>query len=237
MTTVAASRSPTLSEVLRTSVDYFLQDLYSALPGRIDVYDAATQKADIKPLIKRLIASESGEEIVEELPILPQVPIVFPRGGGGFFMTFPLKPGDLVLLVFNQRSIDKYIAGPGEDTNPDDFVIHDISDAVAIPGFYPDSKALKDIDSDDLVMGFDGGVSIHLNKEGVINLGSKAAADALALASKVNSNVDALQAAHDSHTHLTTATVGPTPVVGIISPTAAPVGPLPIVDSDVVKSD
>jgi len=164
MTTQGASRSPEPQEVLRVALEYALSDVHTALPGRIEVWDPATQKADVKPLIQRLVATESGEELVEELPILPQVPVVFPRTTGAF-ITFPVAAGDHVLLLFNERSIDKFMAGEGEDTDPDEYRMHDLSDAVALLGFYPDSKAIAeaDLDPDRLTVGTaEGGMRLHI---------------------------------------------------------------------------
>ena len=162
--------------------------------------------------------------------------------GGGFFVSYPLKKGDHVLLVFSERSIDQFMAQDKNDpsdpaTDPLDDRRFNLSDAVAYPGFYPDSKDLKDVDPQNMVIGMDGGVQIHFKPNGEIHIGSKDAADALAKASLVDARVDTLQAAHDGHTHITTATIGAGPAPGIISPTGAPVGPLATTASDVVKSD
>ena len=35
-----SSRSPTLQEVLRAYGEYFTQDIYTSLPGRVEKYDA-----------------------------------------------------------------------------------------------------------------------------------------------------------------------------------------------------
>lgn len=164
MTTEAASRSPEPQEVLRAAVEYALGDVHTALPGRIETFDPATQKANVKPLIQRRVATEEGDELLEELPILPQVPVVFPRTAGAF-VTFPVAAGDHVLLVFNERSIDNFISGEGEDTDPDEFRMHDLGDAVALLGFYPDSKALteEELDTERLTVGTTaGGMRLHI---------------------------------------------------------------------------
>lgn len=164
MTTEGASRSPEPQEVLRAALEYALGEVHTALPGRVEAYDPATQKADIKPLLQRLVATEEGDELLEELPVLPQVPVMFPRTQGAF-ITFPVAAGDHVLLVFNERSIDNFIAGDGEDTDPDEYRTHDLSDAVAFLGFYPDSKAIAEADNDTerLTAGtVEGGMRLHI---------------------------------------------------------------------------
>lgn len=58
----------------------------------------------------------------------------------------------------------------------------------------------------------------------------------VALANLVQERLDTIQAAFDSHTHITTATVGATPTPGVNSPTAAPIGPLASVAASKVKA-
>jgi len=191
------SRTPSMAELLRAAIEARLLDVHTSIPGRVEKVETATQTVDVKPLIKRLFANEDGSEVSESLPIIPRVPLAFPRAGK-FFITWPIKKGDLVELVFTETSRDAFKAGDAEETDPDDFRRFDITDAVAYPSGYPESKALKDFDPDDLVVGIENGVQIHINESGEIHLGSKTAADALALASKVEAGlqdiVDAIKA-------------------------------------------
>jgi len=77
---------------------------------------------------------------------------------------------------------------------------------------------------------------LDLSVSSMLRLGDDGATSFVALADLVKSNHDTLQAAHDAHIHLTTATIGLGPAVGIISPTAAPVGSLPGVAATKVKA-
>lgn len=138
------SRSPELIEVLRTALDQASGELFVALPGKVVSYSPSKQTADIKPLLKKGLVFDDGSEEAEALPILPEVPVVFPRGGG-YFLSFPLEIGDNVLLVFCDRSIDSYSQSSGAvDIDPVDLRTHDIADAVAIPGFFPSPRTLRD---------------------------------------------------------------------------------------------
>lgn len=179
MTTKGTSRSPNLAELISEAFDIRLGDLHTALPGRIESYDAAKQEADVKPLIKRLISAADGDEILEEIPVIPNVPIAFPRAGG-YFVTFPLAKGDHVLLIFAERSIDNYQAGVGIDSDPDDFRMHSLTDAVAIPGWYPEGKSLPTTHATNLVIGRENGPEIHI-KGTEIHIGEENATDFLAL--------------------------------------------------------
>ena len=168
------SRSPDLAELIRTAVKQNQSTIHVSLPGKIESYDATEQKADIKPLLKRpLVASDGTELESESLPILMDVPICFPRGGGGmggFCITWPLAPGDLVHLVFVERSIDQYLDKNGEETDPLDYRMHNLSDAVAYPGFYPRKLSLKEADTENAMFGRDEGMQIHVTPNDTVEL-------------------------------------------------------------------
>lgn len=225
MTTEESSRSPEPQEVLRTAIEYYLRDLHVALPGRIESYDVATQKADVKPLVQRLVPTEDGEELAESLPVIPAVPVVFPRAGG-FFISMPVKKGDFCLLVFCSYPIDKYKAGNGQDASPEEFDMHDISDAVALMGFAPFGSAIPDADPENVVIGVEGGVQIHVASD-KIALGSKDASEQVPIDSKVQAELDKIKTeldkvqtaltTNDTHTHvgnLGAPTGPPVPLMG-----------------------
>lgn len=216
-----SSRSPDTVEVIRAAFDYMKQGLYTMLPGAIQSYDPTTQKATIKPLIKRALPTNDGGELLEALPVLTDVPVRFPRGGGAF-MTFPVKQGDFGILEFCMYSLDAYIAGDGTDTDPGDFRTHDISDAIFHLGVGPDSKAIQNVDPDNVVVGFEGGVEIAINKDKMF-LGSRTASDALALASKVDARCSAIESNLQTHVHPTA--LGPsgpeTPLIATGTSTAS----------------
>ena len=230
------SRSPTGPEVLRQAIDYFLQDTHTMLPGRIEEYDPAEQKASVKPLVQRRTLTEDGNEIVEELPIIPDVPVHFPSVAE-FVMTFPVKQGDFCMLIFAERSIDTWLAGDGSDADPDDFRQHDLTDAVAQVGFRPFSKALKRADADDMVVGHDTGKGVAYIKKDTIHFGAKEAGDAATLDSKVQTelnrlrdDVDALKNTYNGHSVSVTVPAAGlldslgAPVTGVATGTSAPPG-------------
>jgi hypothetical protein len=160
-----APRTPTLAELLAIHGDSIKRSSFSALPGRIEKYDAATQKASVKPLVKDRVPTKDGSELLEPFPIIQSVPVVWPRAGG-FFLTMPLAVGDLVLLVFADRSIDKFKSSRGTDTDPDDFRMHDIADAVALPGCYPFGMGVGDSGvGTHLVLGEEGGAQVHVKSD------------------------------------------------------------------------
>jgi len=109
-----------------------------AMPGIIQSYNPATVTCTVLPAIKGNDKGGAGTESVD-LPLLVDVPIVFPRGGG-CTLTFPVKKGDECLLIFADRCIDFWWQSGGVQ-EPVDSRQHDLSDAFAIVG--PQSQAQK----------------------------------------------------------------------------------------------
>ena len=124
-------RRRSLSEPLRRALREASSEMHVALPAQIERYDHTEQRADVPPLPRR--AYVVG--VVQGMPVVPDVPVVWPRSGGAQ-MTMPVRRGDTVLLVFTDRSIDRWLA-QGGDVTPDDRRQHDLSDAVAVPGLVP----------------------------------------------------------------------------------------------------
>lgn len=128
-------RSPSLGQVIENAISDRLLDVHTALPARIERYDASRQMADVKPLIQANSLLESGAVEAEPLPVICDVPVVFP-GAGGFRLTFPVKEGDYVLLVFAEASMDTWLE-VGGDPDPRDYRRHHLADAIAIVGLHP----------------------------------------------------------------------------------------------------
>jgi hypothetical protein len=218
-------KTPTLAAVIKEAIANRLADVHVMLPGKIQSYDATTQTADVEPMIKRFQEGADGETIDEAYPVIPNVPVVFPRAGG-YKITFPVEPGDFCMLKFCESSIDVYQSGSGDrPASPDVFQRFDLTDAVAILGWYPSGASLSQTDGDDLVMGKDGGAVIHIANDQV-NLYEKTAADFVALAQKVLDELNvaktdraSYKTTFDAHTHPYVDTpAGPS----VTSPTTTP---------------
>ena len=110
-----------------------------AMPGIIQSFDPDAVTAVVQPAIKGAEQDESGAELSVNLPLLVDVPVVFPRGGG-CTLTFPVKAGDECLVIFADRCIDFWWQSGGIQ-EPVDERMHDLSDAFCIVG--PQSQAKK----------------------------------------------------------------------------------------------
>jgi hypothetical protein len=212
-----------LSELIRKSLDLGLASLRVSMPARVESYDVDTQTADVKPLLKDRTVTENGE-IIESLPVVPHVPVAF-LSGGGFFVSLPLKKGDTGTLLVCDRNIDRWMEMGGEQ-DPRDLRTHGMSGAVFYPGLHDNQHAIGDCHADNMVIGKDGGVQIHFKPDGVIHIGAENAAAFLARSDYTKSRLDTIQSTFDGHTHQTTATIGPSAVVGVISPPTSLIGAL-----------
>jgi hypothetical protein len=169
-------RAPSLAQVIQAAVAAGASDLRVACPGVIQRYDATTGLADVKPQVKSSHTNENGAREFLELPVVPNVPVVFP-GAGGLRITFPITQGEHCLLIFCDRSIDEWIES-GTDTEPNDARTHHLSDAIAIPGLRAKPEAW------------------HGAEAGVVTIGAdNSPADFVALAAKVDAQLAALKAA------------------------------------------
>ena len=159
------TRNLTLSEVMRTAIDRGIASVRVGLPGRIEKFDPATQLADVKPLLKESIEID-GVEQVEDLPVLPQVPVQF-IGGNGYAITVPVVPGDLCWLTFADRSLDRW-SGLNGVVDPVVLDRHSLTDAVAFLGIRNQPSKLSEFDNARAVFGNKGprvavdGSAVHL---------------------------------------------------------------------------
>ena len=139
--------TPTFAGSIQAMIQTILLQMFTAMPGTIQSYNPALGTVTVQPGIKRKYIKD--DEVVN-LPIINSVPVVFPRAGQAA-LTFPLKKGDECLLVFSQRSIERWKTqgGPVEAGDPRH---HDMSDAFAIPGGYPFTKPLVGADPNNVVL-------------------------------------------------------------------------------------
>lgn len=155
--------TPDLATVIKDAIKYQLSDVNTAIPARIISYNPETQEAEVEPVIKKRY---KNGKVVRRAPITG-VPVVFPAAGGGI-ISFPVQAGDTVLLIFSQRSIDRWVRSGGEPVDPGDNRKHDISDAIAIPGLFTLTNALQS-DPDNVTIKFSG-AAISLTPEGAVQI-------------------------------------------------------------------
>lgn len=102
-----------------------------AIPAIIQSYDPGTNTVEAQPAIRERLVLEDGSIQYLNLPLLINVPVVFPSSGSAF-ITFPIGKGDECLIIFSDLAIDNFWTS-GSVQNPIEVRRHDLSDGIAIP--------------------------------------------------------------------------------------------------------
>lgn len=162
----------TLASNIKQGIDARLKDLHTSIPGIIESFDAEKQLATIQPAVKRIFITRDGDKEIltpSDLPILINVPIIFPRGGG-FSLTFPVKKGDECLIVLCERSIDNWHRIGGVQP-PGARRFHSLSDATAFVGISSLTNKIPEYDDTNTQLKSDDGkVEITLLTDGTISI-------------------------------------------------------------------
>lgn len=128
------SATPSFEKILAMSVEARLFDLHTCLPCVVESYDPGTETVVVRPAIKRKY--EDGSVVA--LPLIMNVPVMFPRAGKAS-ITFPIKKNDSGFLVFSERSLDVW-KSKGGVVDPNDPRKFNMTDAIFFPGGYPKTK-------------------------------------------------------------------------------------------------
>lgn len=145
-------------EATRAALEGKQAEMWTALPGIVESFDPVAMTVCVQPSIKGQIQDESGNSSSVDLPLLTDVPVVFP-GGGGFTLTYPIKKGDEALVIFASRCIDAWWQSGGIGGTPDERM-HDLSDGIAIVGPRSQPRKLDPaVDADNVQLRSDDGKS------------------------------------------------------------------------------
>lgn len=140
-----------------------------SLPGIVQSFDPATCTCTVQPAISGQGVDEKGQIQSAPLPLLMDVPVIFPRGGG-CTITFPVKAGDECLVVFSDRCIDFWWQNGGVQ-EPVDPRQHDLSDAFAFVGPQSQAQKISGISTTSVQVRTDDGNSfIELMQGGNVNI-------------------------------------------------------------------
>lgn len=238
---------PTDRDVAEAREEQLELRIDTAFPGRVQSYDPDLQVADVVPLVRKQVPQPDGSYALEELPVLPCVPVIFPRMGP-WFLALPIAPGDTGLVVVCSGAIGHWRVGDGGVTDPGDLRRHHLAHAVFLPlGLVPRSQKLTQTGAagatdgrpTGVVLGSDaasgprilvrangaveiatgGGVKVRVEANGDVHVGGTAGS-LVALGDLVDARIEAIREWLNTHTH---------PVAGATA--SAPTVPLPGQDS------
>lgn len=198
------TNDPELEDVIRAAVRSETAKIHTSTKGIVISYDRVKQSATIQPVIES--AFYDGEALVQYLPEpIANVPVQFP-GSNTFAITWELKAGDPVTLVFAERSLDEWKSTGKRDNKPQDFRRFDITDAQALPGGHSFSAPIgsNGVDAQSMVI-----------LGAMIKLGSSAASQAVALGPVTETFLATLIVELMAHVH-------PDPITGASGPPVVP---------------
>lgn len=175
----------TFPEWITALLDARMLRVRVAAPGHIKSYDASKRLADIE--VGTNPADPADPSVFVPRGIIRNVPIVFP-GGGGYSLTFPLKAGDKVELVFQDHSIDQW-KERGTVVDVVDLRNHHDSDAMAFPGLRATPDANLAAHADHLVLGMDDDPAMQVVIDGSLIKLSANATNFVALANLVSNKL------------------------------------------------
>lgn len=101
------------------------------IPCIVQSYNSENNTVECQPAVRERIINEDGTIQYIQLPLLINVPVVFP-GSANFDIKFPLSKNDECLVFFSDLSIDNFWQ-KGSVQNPVEVRRHDLSDGMAIP--------------------------------------------------------------------------------------------------------
>lgn len=217
-------------EAMRLMLDGRQSTMWTAMPCIVDSVDFDAMTVEAQPAIQGTVEDENGVLQSVNLPLLVDVPIVFP-GAGGFIITLPLKKGDEVLVVMSSRCIDAWWQSGGIQ-RPMEARMHDLSDGFAIPGPRSQPNVVAGISTTGAQIRNDAGTTyIEIAADGKIKLVSPTEIDITAPAINLTGVVvcsGALSAASISATTMAAGGVSLATHIHLPGALAAPPGGGPV---------
>lgn len=144
-------------ESLRLALENAQSQIWTALPGVVTAVDLSKQTVSVQPSIQGNISAPDGSSQSVNLPLLVDVPIVWPRAGG-FALTFPIAAGDEVLVVFASRCIDSWWQSGGVGVQAE-VRMHDLSDGFAVLAPTSQPRKLSGVSSTNVQLRDDAGTT------------------------------------------------------------------------------
>lgn len=157
--------TPTLLQAIQTVIDSNLIDLHVSLPAKIVTYDPDTQFASVQ--IQIMFKLDNGS--LHQWPVLPDIPVKHSRANGGAaFVHMPLVPGDDVMLICCERSLDNWKTQGGM-TDPADIRKFNITDCYALVGGSALPNAFK-VTNPTAIQIVNGQTTLNVQPDGKISL-------------------------------------------------------------------
>lgn len=182
MTSADPSGDGSLSGAMDFVFKKMIQSLDGQLPAEIISYDRENNRATVKPLINILMTNSQQLE----RPLLASIPVLA-LGGGGFNVTFPLKPGDKGWIEASDRDISLFLQS-GNQTAPNTLRLWDFADGRFIPDVFSDYTLPSDHEGKLIIQSKSGDVVLSLSKDEILIEAQKLTVNADSV--KIKGNVE-----------------------------------------------
>ena len=127
-------------DVIDSHVERFRNNLKTQTVGKVTEINYVgdyIESVTVKPYVN----TQYKDGLSMEKASCYRVPLIYPSGNGGI-LSFPIKIGDPVFLMFCHEDIENYME-TGDKGNPNTLRRFTSNDVVAIPCLHPHSESLK----------------------------------------------------------------------------------------------
>ncbi len=193
-----------LTELLEETLVLAAQRQDGQTYGLVNSYDPTKQRANVTPLIPRLVVDE-----LEVIATIPNVPVEWPETTT-HSIKMPLGTGSRVRLVVLGHDHDQWIVTGTPNVRPQSDRRFSLSDLVAIPATVQPFAETADPLSYDAAWGVLGGGWFVGDNTGTL----------VALASLVLTELQAIKTWADAHVHTETGGTTSTPTVPMPAPSS-----------------
>jgi hypothetical protein len=164
-----SERLPDFEESLRYAQTDIASRIWCGGPGIIESVNLTAMTCTVQPAIQGTIRLQNGNMALVTLPLLVDVPLQFPQGGG-LALTFPVAQGNECYFSIADRCIDNWWQSGGVQP-PAELRMHDLSDGFAFVGVNSQPHVIQNISSTSTQLRTISGSSyIELTQAGVINI-------------------------------------------------------------------
>lgn len=154
---------------INTSIEELYMNMNTMFLARIESYDHISSTCSVQPLEKQ--KDYFGNSI--DPSIILKVPVAIQKTKT-FFMRFPYKENDIVLIGVSQNALDDLIiTGQIEENTLSEQGRHfDVNDAIVLGGIFTEQETqMPDTNSNDLIIGNrDNGSKIVFSEDGTVNI-------------------------------------------------------------------
>jgi len=124
-----------------------LEAMWTAIPAIVTKVNLVTMRCDVQPKMK--LENPQTEEL-EDLPIIQDVPISFPKSAGSVLL-MPPETGDVVLVLFSKYALDNLLKDR-QTADHDDVRRFSIDDAIVIAGMYSSIGIIPQLGTGDVLL-------------------------------------------------------------------------------------